>query len=86
MSPRAAASRDPLESAKRTASIAELIDIHALEPDGLMVTGSGEYVRVIECEFVPNPITADPAQIAAIEEGWAALFAAIPGVIVKCCG
>jgi len=78
MTPRATADHAAGESARRTASIAELIDIHALEPDGLIVTGAGEYVRVIECEFVPNPITADPAQIAAIEDGWAALFAAIP--------
>jgi hypothetical protein len=62
----------------RTASISELIDIHALEPDGLIVTGDGTYVRVIDCDFVPNPITADPGQITAIEEGWAAVFAAIP--------
>jgi hypothetical protein len=62
----------------RTASIGELIDIHALEPDGLIVTGDGTYVRVIDCDFVPNPITADPGQIRAIEEGWAAVFAAIP--------
>lgn len=78
MTPRATADHAVGESARRTASIAELIDIHALEPDGLVVTGAGEYVRIIECEFVPNPITADPAQIAAIEDGWAALFAAIP--------
>jgi hypothetical protein len=49
-----------------------------LEPDGLIVTGTGEYVRVIDCQFVPNPISADPGQIAVIEDGWAALFAAIP--------
>ena len=65
-------------SARRTGSIAELIDIHALEPDGLIVTGAGEYVRVIECQFVPNPITADDSAVAAIEAGWAAVFAAIP--------
>jgi hypothetical protein len=62
----------------RTGSISELIDVHALEPDGLIVTGDGAYVRVIDCEFVPNPISADPGQITAIEEGWAAVFAAIP--------
>ncbi|MCA1697601.1 MAG: hypothetical protein LC790_01320, partial [Actinobacteria bacterium] len=64
--------------APRVASIAELIDIHALEPDGLIVTGAGSYVRVIDCVGVPNPISADPAQITMIEEGWGALFAAIP--------
>ncbi|MCA1697411.1 MAG: hypothetical protein LC790_00290, partial [Actinobacteria bacterium] len=58
--------------------IADLIDIAALEPDGLIVTRDGRYVRVIDCEFVPNPITADPTEIASIEAGWASLFAAIP--------
>jgi hypothetical protein len=62
----------------RTGSISELIDVHALEPDGLIVTGDGAYVRVIDCDFVPNPISADPGQITAIEAGWAAVFAAIP--------
>jgi len=64
--------------AARTGSIGELIDIHALEPDGLIVTGAGSYVRVIDCARVPNPISADPAQIKVIEEGWGAVFAAIP--------
>jgi len=64
--------------AARTGSIGELIDIHALEPDGLIVTGAGSYVRVIDCARVPNPISADPAQITMIEEGWGAVFAAIP--------
>jgi hypothetical protein len=59
-------------------SVADLIDIHALEPDGLIVTGAGAYVRVVECQFVPNPITSDESQLAAIDSGWAAVFAAIP--------
>ncbi len=63
---------------RRTGQIADLIDIAAIEPDGLIVTRDGTYVRVIDCEFVPNPITADPTEIEAIEEGWAALFGAIP--------
>ena len=63
---------------RRTSSLADLLDIHALEPDGLIVTGSGVYVRVIDCQFVPNPITADDTAIEAIEAGWAAVFAAIP--------
>ena len=71
--PRRARSRD-----RRVAAIADLVDVAALEPDGLIVTRDGTYVRVIDCEFVPNPITADPAEIASIEDGWASLMAAIP--------
>ena len=63
---------------RRVGAIGDLIDIAAVEPDGLIVTRDGMYVRVIDCEFVPNPITADPSQIASIEDGWASLFAAIP--------
>jgi hypothetical protein len=72
--PRRRAGRDE----RRVAALADLIDIAALEPDGLIVTRDGTYVRVIDCEFVPNPITADPGEIAAIEDGWASVFAAIP--------
>ncbi len=71
-------SRAGVAGSRRTGSIAELIDIHALEPDGLIVTGTGEYVRVIDAAFVPNPITADQSAVEAIEAGWAAVFAAIP--------
>ena len=74
----AATARRASRSDRRMGSLADLIDIAALEPDGLIVTRDGTYVRVIDCEFVPNPITADPTQIASIEAGWASLFAAIP--------
>jgi hypothetical protein len=63
---------------RRVGAIADLLDIAAIEPDGLVVTGDGTYVRVIDCESVPNPITADPSEIATIERGWERLFAAIP--------
>jgi hypothetical protein len=78
MSASAATAPRPRRSDRRVGAIADLIDIAALEPDGLLVSGDGTYVRVIDCELVPNPITADPDQIATIEKGWARLFAAIP--------
>ena len=62
----------------RTRSIGELVDIAALEPDGLVVTTGGVYVRVIECQHVPNVISADPSVLAQVESGWAELCAAIP--------
>jgi hypothetical protein len=74
----ASEARRARRSDRRVGAIGDLIDIAALEPDGLLVTGDGTYVRVIDCEFVPNPITADPSQIATIERGWTYLFAAIP--------
>jgi hypothetical protein len=63
---------------RRTTAIDELVDIAALEPDGLIVTRDGEYVRVLECQYVPNVVSADPNAIAAIEEAWANLCANIP--------
>jgi len=63
---------------RRTTAIDELVDIAALEPDGLIVTRDGEYVRVLECQYVPNVVSADPGAIAAIEEAWANLCASIP--------
>jgi hypothetical protein len=73
-----AAAATQTRSDRRVGAIGALIDIAALEPDGLIVTADGTYVRVIDCEFVPNPISADPSEIAAIERGWERLFAAIP--------
>lgn len=63
---------------RRTRSIGELVDIAALEPDGLVVTTGGVYVRVIECQHVPNVVSADPSVLAQIQAGWAELCAAIP--------
>jgi len=62
----------------RTRTVGELVDIAALEPDGLVVTTAGAYVRVIECQHVPNVVSADPTILAQVEAGWAELCAAIP--------
>jgi hypothetical protein len=61
-----------------TRSIGELVDVAALEPDGLVVTTGGVYVRVIECQHVPNVVSADPSVLAQVQAGWAELCAAIP--------
>src|SRR5215218_3033096 len=63
---------------RQTRSIGELVDIAALEPDGLVVTTTGVYVRVIECQRVPNVVSADPSVLGQIQAGWAELCAAIP--------
>ena len=68
-----------------TGSLADLIPISVLEPDGLVVTTSGRYVRVIECERVPNAVTADPVTLGSIERAYANLCRAIPdhqGIVV----
>lgn len=63
---------------RRTRSLGELVDVAALEPDGLIVTSGGVYVRVIECRHVPNVVSADPSVLAQVEAGWRELCAAIP--------
>ena len=59
--------------ATRVGSLGELLPVAVVEPDGLMVTTDGRYVRVIECDRVPNTITADPAALARIEAAFAQL-------------
>jgi hypothetical protein len=68
----------PTRHRRRTRTIGELVDIAALEPDGLVVTTGGEYVRVMECQHVPNVVSADPSILAQVEAGWAELCVAIP--------
>ena len=54
-----------------TGSLARVLPISLVEPDGLIVTTDGRYVRLIECDRVPNTITADPSELARIERCFA---------------
>jgi len=68
-----------------TASLAGLLPLSVLEPDGLIVTTGGRYVRLIECERVPNALTADPVTLGAIERAYANVCRTIPdhqGIVV----
>ena len=68
-----------------TGSLADVVPISVLEPDGLIVTTSGRYVRLIECERVPNAVTADPVTLSAIERAYANVCRTIPdhqGIVV----
>ncbi len=62
----------------RTGSLGELLPIAAYEPDGLMITTGGQYVRLIECQRVPNTITADEGRLAVLERAFRELCRAIP--------
>ena len=64
--------------AARVGSLASVLPIALVEPDGLIVTTDGRYVRVIECDRVPNTITADPSELARIESCFAHLCRIIP--------
>jgi hypothetical protein len=62
----------------RTASLRRVLPIEVIEPDGLFVTQDGRYVRLIECERMPNAITADSGAQARIERNLAEICRAIP--------
>lgn len=61
-----------------TGSLGDVLPIALVEPDGLIITTDGRYVRLIECGRVPNTITADPGELARIESCFAQLCRIIP--------
>jgi len=62
----------------RTGSIARVLPIDLIEPDGLVVTSDRRYLPLIECERMPNAITADAGAQARIERCFAEICHAIP--------
>ena len=62
----------------RPGSLGSVLPVSLVEPDGLIVTTDGRYVRVIECDRVPNTITADPSELQRIEDCFAHLCRIIP--------
>jgi len=62
----------------QTGSLGELLPVAAVEPDGLIVTTDGRYVRLIECQRVPNMITADQGRLAVIERAFDELCRTVP--------
>jgi hypothetical protein len=58
--------------------LAALLPIALVEPDGLIVTTDGRYVRALQCDQVPNAITADSSGLARIESAFAGLCQSIP--------
>ena len=64
--------------AGRTGSLAEQLPVAVVEPDGLLVTTDGRYVRLIQCDQVPNAITAGPDGLSRITDAYAALCRLIP--------
>ena len=62
----------------RVGSIGRVLPVDAVEPDGLIVTSDGRYVRLIECERMPNAITADQSGLVRIERALAELCRQIP--------
>jgi hypothetical protein len=59
-------------------SLADLLPIALVEPDGLIVTTDGRYVRVLECAQVPNPLSADESELERVERCYRDLARQIP--------
>jgi len=70
--------RTAAPAAGRWGSLGSVIPISLVEPDGLIITTDGRYVRVLECERVPNPISADQTQLQLLERAYRELCRAIP--------
>src|SRR5665213_1546310 len=62
----------------RIGSLADVLPVAVVEPDGLIVTTDGRYVRMIECDRVPNTITADPSDLSRIRDAFTQLCRIIP--------
>ena len=62
----------------RIGSLADVLPVALVEPDGLIITTDGRYVRLIECDRVPNTITADPADLSRIGDAFTQLCRIIP--------
>jgi hypothetical protein len=62
----------------RVGALESLVPLSLAEPDGLLITTDGAYVRLIQCERTPNTITADTSDLARIEQAFASLCRLIP--------
>ncbi len=62
----------------RIGSLAAELPVSLVEPDGLIVTTDGRYVRLIQCDRVPNTITAEPSELARIKGAFEGLCRIIP--------
>ncbi len=67
-----------MPSRDRSRDLANLVPIAEVEPDGLIVTTDGRYVRAIACEHVPNPVTAGDDALERIAAGWSRVCGQIP--------
>ena len=62
----------------RPGSLGSVLPVSLVEPDGLIITTDGRYVRLLELDRVPNPISADDAQLKLLERAYRELCRAIP--------
>ena len=63
---------------RRLDSLARVVPLAAVEPDGLAITSQGTYVRVIECEHVLQPWRGDVDHRLRLRERVKQLITRIP--------
>jgi len=63
---------------RRARSLGELVPLAAAEPDGLLITSAGAYVRLLELGRVLQPLAGGPGHREWIRERLGALAAALP--------
>jgi hypothetical protein len=63
---------------RRAGSLGNVLPVQVVEPDGLVVTDDGRYVRILECERLPNAITADAVAQARIGRALAEICTSLP--------
>ena len=55
-----------------------MLPIENVEPDGLIITRQGSYQRIVECQRLPNALTADHSGQQAITRGLTEICRLIP--------
>src|SRR5579862_41993 len=63
---------------RRVASLARVLPIDNVEPDGLIITHQGSYQRIILCERLPNALTADDSRQLSITRALTEICRLIP--------
>ena len=66
------------EERRRLGTLARVLPLAAIEPDGLAITSEGTYVRVIECEHVLQPWRGDLDHRLRLRERLKQLITRIP--------
>src|SRR5690349_4912347 len=62
----------------RTRTLADVLPIAAVEPDGLIVTTDGAYVRLLQCDEVLHSRKGGPAHRETMRDRLGALAARLP--------
>src|SRR3954470_15521438 len=63
---------------RRARTLADVVPVAAVEPDGLLITSDGGYVRLLACEELLKPRAGGPEHRELLRERLGALAAHLP--------